>query len=179
MVKKRVLFLSIFPILGFCVVSAPILYFGILFGPGIYQTWGHQTFEANGLAQIEPAVQVDEIYDRCMHHISYGRTADTVYWQTKTCFGGRYHLSMQVQIEIESNTKGYVTGEPEYYLWEVSEVTPNGGGASYSDTFEFGPAEWKKVYEANGDFSVIGYKIKTGPPVEHFNDYVKRRLLQH
>jgi hypothetical protein len=38
----------------------------------------------------------------------------------------------------------------------------------------FGKDKWKKIYEAKGDFSVIGVDLKTDAPVTNFEAYVRK-----
>lgn len=151
-----------------------VLYVVLIFGEGISTFW-HQAFAAKGVAQIEPASQMDAMYDDCRHFITYEGNHDTV-WNSVAYFGGRYELTMQVPVAIRSSTTGKMTGEPRFYLNEVSDVSisPSGQiGASFSRNREFGPAEWKKVLEAKGDFGAIGFKMNTGPPIKDFDAYAK------
>jgi hypothetical protein len=39
---------------------------------------------------------------------------------------------------------------------------------------EFGAAEWKKVVEAKGDFSVIGIQLKRNSPVPNWDKYTQQ-----
>lgn len=133
----------------------------------------HQSFAANGLSQITPARQMDELYDDCRRYITYDGNFRPEF-NSVAYFGGRYELTMQVPVEIKSASSGSMIGEPRFHLHEVSDVsvspTGEGAGASFSRDFKFGLPEWEKVYQAKGDFSVIGFTINP-TPVPDFEKY--------
>lgn len=152
-----------------------VFYFGLYLGCGVYQTWGHEEFAKNGLAQIQPAEQMDRLYDNCRRYITYGGPSTSI-WNSVAYFGGRYELTMQVSVEIESATSGHMTGEPKFRLLEVTDVesSPSGQvGASFGRNFNFGLVEWQKVFAADGDYSVIGFEINRDPPVPDFEAFAK------
>ena len=145
-------------------------------GYGNYRVRGHQDFAKNGLGQIEPASQMSRLFTDCRHYVVYeGRDAVST-WNTDAYFGGRYKLTMQVPVKIESSTQGRTIGEPRFFLVEVSSVAISPSGqvtASYSDSRQFGLAEWNRVFAAGGDFGQIGYQTNTGPPIKGFDAYSK------
>jgi hypothetical protein len=166
----------LFVLLSASVVLAwPVFYFGLYIGYGNYEVLGHQEFAANGVAQIEPASQMNQLFGHCRNYITYAGGASTSEWNAVAFFGGRYQLTMQVPVDIESRTKGHATGEPRFYLNEVSAVDISSGRvmASFSRSITFGPAEWNRVLESGGDFSTIGFIVKTGPPAKHFAEFAK------
>ena len=132
-----------------------------------FQNSDHQDFAPDGVSQIQPANQMNELYDDCRHYISYANYNKPLF-NSVAYFGDRYEITMQVPVRIDSKTSGKTIGEPIFYLNEISEVSvlPSGQvSTSYSGNLNFGAAEWKRVYEANGDFSKIGFKIDpTGVP---------------
>lgn len=138
----------------------------------VFQNRDHQSFAANGASQIQPARQMDEVFDECHHYITYSK--DSPVFNSVAYFGDRYELTMQVPVNIKSKTSGSVTGEPKFYLNEIESITvfPSGGvSTSYSRDLHFGSAEWQKVFESKGDFSTIGFDIKpTG--VANFQKHV-------
>ena len=148
------------------------LFFGVYIGQGVYANLGHQEFAANGVSQIEPALQMDQLFDDCRHYITYDGQ-ETPMFTSVAYFGDRYTLKMRVPVEIQSKTLGRITGAPQYSLDEVNEVTISPSGqvrAAFSRSLNFDFAEWEKVYEANGDFAVIGFDINT-KPVNNFNQF--------
>jgi len=152
------------PPLAFCL--AVVIFWACLIAEGFLNR-DHQAFAANGVSQIAPAMQMDELFNDCRHYITYGPN-DLPLFNSVAYFGDRYELTMQVLVDIKSESSATVIGEPQFYLNEISAITisPNGQiGASFSRNLDFGSAEWKQVYNANGDFGKIGFAINpTGVP---------------
>ncbi len=133
-----------------------------------------QEFAARGVGQIEPARQMDRIFRDCRHYITYGPNQVPIF-NSVASFGDRYILTMQVPVEIKSGKSGSMIAEPQFYLDEISSITvsPLGAvGASYSRNLEFGVADWKRLCNADGDFSVIGFNINP-TPVAKFKQYIE------
>ncbi len=150
------------------------LFYALYFGQGLFTFW-HQSFAANGVAQIEPASQMDAMYGDCRHYITYGPNNVSI-WNSDAYFGGRYELTMQVPVQISSSTSGRMTGQPRFYLREISAISGDPGGqvgATFSRELVFGLAQWKQVVDAEGDFGAIKFKMNTGPPVKDFEAYAK------
>jgi len=81
----------------------------------------------------------------------------------------RYDFRMQLPVRFDpegSAVIGY--GEPMFYLLEVA--SQNGGATSYNPAGErqFGSADWRKIVQNGGDFSVIGYTMLTNRPIPGF-----------
>jgi hypothetical protein len=156
------------------VVAWAIFYFGIYLGLGNLQVRGHQEFAENGVAQIESARQMEQMYPNCRHTIVYTGRDSVSTWNAVAHFGGRYQLAMQVPVEIESSARGRMIGEPRFYLHEVREVSISSTGqvgASFSRSIDFGQAEWNAVVAAGGDYSVIGFDVIKNAPVPDFDRY--------
>ncbi|PHS13208.1 MAG: hypothetical protein COA78_07195 [Blastopirellula sp.] len=118
-------------------------------------------------------MQMDQIYSDCRHFITYGKE-NVPLFNSVAYFGDRYELTMQVPVEIRSETSGSMIGEAQFYLNEVRavDIPPSQIGASFSGGIEFGSTKWQQVYKADGDFGVIGFKINTVPvPVANFKVY--------
>lgn len=149
-----------------------ILFLGVFIGVGNFKVWGHQEFAANGVSQIEPAAQMNHLFKDCRHFIVYG-AKDQPLFNTDAYFGGRYVLTMQVPVAIVSRTSGRMIGDPTFHLNEVGriEVSPSGQvGAYFSRNLEFGMAQWKQVYKADGDWSAIGFDVNPNA-VKNFEKY--------
>ncbi len=163
--------LIVLAVLLFIPLAWMLLYFaGLLHGN--VKNWGHQEFAGKSVALIAPAAEMESHFADCRHFITYGPGGVPVF-NSVAYFGGRYELTMQVQVAIDSPTAGRIAGTPRFYLNEVSEVTvsPTGQvGAGYSENHKFGMAEWSQVFNANGDFSVIGITIDP-TPVKGFANY--------
>ena len=101
----------------------------------------------------------------------------------------RYELTMKVSVTFkEGQRKIQSFGDPEFLLLEVSKVEkirkvgvrPDGSPAvaeqlslSSNRQQRFGTAEWKKIVESGGDFSVIGFPLITNSPAPGFEDFRK------
>ena len=141
-------------------VSWFVFYFGYV-GYENWKNWGHQDFARHGVSQIQPAAEMDKLFDDCRHYIVYTGRSSVSTWNTTAFFGDRYEFTMQVPIEISSSAHGHTIGDPEFYLHEVSVITDGGRGARFSRQFKFGASEWKKIYDTAGDFSSVGFTLKT------------------
>ena len=149
-----------------------VLYFSVYLGYGNYKVRGHQEFAANGVSQIKPAMEMNQLFADCGHFITYGPN-DVTLFNSVAYFGDRYELTMQVEVDIQSKSSGTMTGMPQFYLNEVRSVSvsPSGQvGASFSRNLNFRGAEWQQVYDANGDLSTIGFKVNS-TAVPNFKKY--------
>lgn len=87
---------------------------------------------------------------------------------------GRYEFGMQLPVFFDpERSKVLSYGEPQFWIWEVATVTrgPSGiAGSSFNPAGErhFGSAEWRTIVEHGGDFSAIGYAMRTNQPVAGF-----------
>ena len=140
-----------------------VFYFGVYLGYGNYKVRGHQDFAANCVSQIQPAMEMDQLFEDCRHFITYGAN-DVPLFNSVAYFGDRYELTMQVPVDIQSESSGTMTRKPQFYLNEVKVVSVSLSGqvgASFSRNLNFGIAEWQSLYEADGDFSTIGFNVDT------------------
>ena len=158
------------------VLAAPfiwaLLYFGVYIGYGNYKVRGHQEFAAIRVSQIKPAMEMTQLFADCRHYITYGPN-DVPLFNSVAYFGDRYELTMQVEVDIQSQASGKMTSRPQFYLNEVSSVSvsPSGQvGASFSRNQNFGATEWQQIYDANGDFSTIGFNVNS-TAVPNFKRY--------
>jgi hypothetical protein len=155
-------------------VAWAVFYFGIYIGYGNWKVRGHQEFARNGISQIQPAAEMEELFGDCRHYIVYTGRESVSTWNATAFFGGRYELTMQVPVDIKSKNTGSMIGEPKFYLHEVEavSVSPSGQvrGASFSGGINFDESQWKKVYDSGGDFGSIGFTLKT-TPVPNFQKY--------
>jgi len=152
-------------------VSWFVLYFGYI-GYGNWKNWGHQDFARNGVSQIQPAAEMEELFDDCRHYIVYTGRSSVSTWNATAFFGDRYQLTMQVPVEILSSTSGHTIAEPEFVLLEVERITDGGRGARFSRQLEFGQTEWDKLYASKGNFMTIGFTT-IDTPVTNFEQYAR------
>jgi hypothetical protein len=150
-----------------------VLFLGLNLAYGNLKVRGHQEFAASGVVQIEPAMQMNHLYADCRHFISYGLN-NVPLFNSVAYFGGRYELTIQVPVDIESASSGATIGEPRFYLLEVGQVTVSRSGqigARFTRTLTFGRTEWELVCLADGDFSMIGFNVNT-TSAPNFQRYV-------
>jgi hypothetical protein len=147
----------------------------------------HKATVESGALLIPAAVEMETLFPDVDHFIiHYGVAKGPRKWQSSAFFGGRYELTMEVEVEIDYVNKKVtkVVGEPSFYLKEVSKVDvyqDGRAGGWYDGTSqrEFGAEEWQKLYKSNGDVSVLGVVPKTDP-VPFFDKFVEqaRKNLQ-
>lgn len=175
----RLAIIALFVLPGVVILAWAILYFGFYLGYGNWKVRGHQEFATNGLAQIQPAAEMDRLFEDCRHYIVYSGRDSVSTWNATAFFGDRYMLTMQVPVSISSSTSGHVIGDPAFVLNEVRDVSvsPSGQvGASFSRDLKFGPKEWNDLYASKGDFKVIGFSLNPKPvPDFHLYTSASRR----
>ncbi len=132
----------------------------------------------SGFSKIPEALQIESLFGEADQFISYSGPYVPQKWNTVAYFDGRYILSMEVEVETNSEfseiTK--VVGEPHFFLWEADQIVIEADGqpdTKYSRDLRFGLSDWKKVFAAKGDFSVIGITIKKDQPLANWDAYVR------
>jgi hypothetical protein len=146
--------------------------------PRVFNLENYTLAVKSGFRQIPESLQIESLFGEADHFISYSGPYVPQDWQTVVFFDRRYTLSMNVDVKTNRAFSEIteVIGEPKFILNEVCEVDvpPDGKGvgAEFSGDWKFSLTDWKKVYQANGDFSVIGIKIKKDQPVKSFDAYV-------
>src|SRR6185295_19618749 len=97
--SNRKVLVALLAIPALAVLAPPfigaVFYFGVYIGYGNYKVRGHQEFAANGVSQIKPAREMDQLYADCRHFITYGPN-DVALFNSVAYFGDRYELTMQV-----------------------------------------------------------------------------------
>lgn len=174
--SNRKVLVALLAIPALAVLAVPfiwaVLYFGVYLGYGNYKVRGHQEFAANGVLQIKPAMEMDRLFADCRHFVTYGPN-DIALFNSVAYFGDRYVLTMQVPVDIQSESSGTMIGKPLFYLNEVGSVSvsPSGQvGASFSRGLNFDATKWQQVYDSGGDFSTIAFNVNT-TPVPNFQKY--------
>lgn len=107
------------------------------------------------------AVEIEQLYpDSIRHFITYfGLRGRPLTWNSEAFFGGKYRLTMQVEVAVdyESHVVRAVE-EPIFYLSHIASVTkgPNGQyGARFGETIQFDRSGWDSLYSSGGDLSVL------------------------
>jgi len=143
---------------------------------------GYKKAVRSGLSKIPEARQIEELLGDSDHCISYhGSRAVGNDWNTEVYFYKRYVLLMQVPVRMgyEFDEVLEVLDQPKFYLVEVRSIKYYGSqpGATIEQgddwPYPFTAEEWAKVYEARGDFSVIGIDLKKDQPVKDFDKFVE------
>ena len=124
----------------------------------------------DGLAKIPAATEIESTFGDSDHFITHfgflSEKSNT--WNTEVYFGNAYSLTMQVDVICDARD-GLITkviGEPKFWLLVHSKIEPtdNGGEmASISQQHELTLAQWRQVYAAQGDFSVVGIQLDQSP----------------
>ena len=116
---------------------------------------------------IPAAVQMEELFGDADHFIThFAADGAPKTWNTEVFFGGRYSLTMTVDVLIDARTNSVKqVGTPKFYLVGADKVTilPDGREmADYAgDEHWLSMADWAKVYASKGDFSKIGISLKS------------------
>ncbi len=136
----------------------------------------------SGFVLIPESLQIEKLFGDSDHFISYSGPNVGQDWNTEVFFGGRYTLTMQVDVKTDSSGPGFskitsVVGKPTFYLNELRsiDISPDGSasGAESANGWQFDADKWAKVVEAKGDFSVIDITLKKDAPLKGFKEYVK------
>ncbi|MEX2214367.1 MAG: hypothetical protein WD768_09585 [Phycisphaeraceae bacterium] len=128
---------------------------------------GYAATIQRGLVAIPAATQIENLLGNSDHFIThYGFGDQPLTWNTEVFFRGAYSLTMQVDVNVdyESNTLEVIENSMKFYLHEYGSIEDRGGGQIASTVVmdkRFDSADWNKIYQANGDFGVIGLTIDT------------------
>ncbi len=76
-----------------------------------------------------------------------------------------------MNIDITLSPSGAIASysEPQFWLLEVSSVSPSGWSTSSDNQRRFGLADWEKVVNSGGDLSVLGFKMEKDRSVPGFD----------
>jgi hypothetical protein len=125
-----------------------------------------------GYQQISEARQIDDLFGPAWHFTSNFQSPTVGQWFSEALFGGRYELTMYVDIECDQDGVTKTIGAPHFILQEVTSV--KGNLVSYGKSYEFGADKWQQVVRANGDFGKIGISLQLNDPAPGFAEYVKQ-----
>lgn len=141
---------------------------------------GHRETVSSGLSAVPQAVQIESLFgsgsaDHFISHFSESFGTGPKKWNTEVHFGGRYSLTMQVDVEVDhsKNRIVKVIGEPLFLLGEHKKIVPltdNRFQSFTGDSLVFGPKEWKVFFDSKGDFSTLGLNQNTDA-VKFFKEY--------
>jgi len=101
----------------------------------------------------------------------YFTTPDEPGFDVEVHLYGRYELKMQLPVQFDSERRKVIAyGEPDFYLAEAARQNARETLYNTSGERRFGSAEWRTLVEHRGDFSAIGYSMRTNQPVAGFGD---------
>lgn len=139
----------------------------------------------DGLKKIPEAAQLDELFgkENVDHFVSYSGPSTSKKWNSEVYFGGRYALTMQVEVKMSSRLDRVVSvvGEPKFYLVKYKSIEEHSPGVFGGSTdqnpnipYPFDVSTWKRIYDARGDVSLLDSTIDVHQePLPHFDDFVK------
>jgi hypothetical protein len=163
-----------------CIVVTLLL----LAGCGIsgYSMTSYRSAILSGRALIKPALEIETQFPKTEHMIiMFGATgSDEHEWQTVSFFGGRYELTMTVNVILSSDgTKILkVVGEPTFYLSVCQKILDDGGGATYigSRYQKFGLQKWNEFRDSEFDLKTLdpAHDGSTLPNFDAFADIVQQ-----
>ena len=86
---------------------------------------------ADGMTKLKWANEMNEMFPFCDHfviHYGIGKGVEKE-WQSEAYFGGRFVITMSVQIVLNDHLNGItkVEGSPKFYLREIISIVPDGG----------------------------------------------------
>ncbi len=134
----------------------------------------------SGRTLIAPTLEMEKQFVKTQQMlIMYGSNRSRLYeWQSVAFLGGRYELTMSVQVILSSDgTKVVkVDGEPKFDLWVCHEIHP-GGGVSYapSRAQQFRVQKWNEFRDSGYDPKILdpAYDGSTLPDFDTFADTVQ------
>jgi hypothetical protein len=103
-------------------------------------------------------------------------------WNSEVFFGGRYRLTMQVEIEVDhSKHLIHPRGTAAFYLVQYNQVNISKDGRAAADTglatgldeHYFASDKWDVFYESSGDLAVLGVQ-ENKVPVPQFDEIVRQ-----
>jgi hypothetical protein len=117
--------------------------------------------------------EFNQLFQNAVNGISYyGGVVGAPKWYSKAGLYRRYVLKMQLDIKLDSaRTKIISTGPASLYLYEFTNITFRPDGAPKIEGRQLATLssdDWRRLFEAHGDFQTLGITLETNKPVEHF-----------
>ena len=142
-----------------------------------WDTKDYRSAVRSGRSVIAPAIEMEKQFSNTEHMlIMYGGTGSNKHeWQTVSFFGGRYVLTLSVNVILSSDGSKIVKAdeEPKFILWVCQEIH-EGGGASYDSSRgqEFGLQKWNEFRDSGFDLKNLdpAYDGSTLPDFDAYAD---------
>lgn len=132
---------------------------------------------SSGRNSIPVAVEIEEMFPECTDHFitHFGFANQPTIWNSESHFGGRYCLTMQLDIGVDYE-RNVVTAKsaPRFWLKEIVKVQQMSAGrfqAHYGQMREFAYEDWVRFKESDGDVSTIGLRANV-EETARFDGYV-------
>ncbi len=147
-------------------------------GLGGWDMAAYRSAIGSGRVKLSAALEMEQQFPKTEHMlIMYGGTGSEQHeWQTVSFFGGRYELTMTVNVILSADGKSIVSvaGEPKFYLWVYKHVVADGGGSFFSEREQkFGQEKWKHFRDSGFDPKVLDPQ-HDGSELPHFDENADR-----
>jgi hypothetical protein len=164
--------------------TAPLVLLGIIgcqvnTGPIPVSDSEYRNIVQSARSMIATAVEMERLFPVADHFVAIDDGPVT--WNTVVYFGGRFQLTMQVDVKVSRRSERItkVISDPKFRLWEIQSLTidPDGGvDAKMFGQHEraFGSKEWAAIVADHGALNVLGLSMD-GKPVDGFDAFVASR----
>ncbi len=149
-----------------------------LFCSGCQDGWdtkAYRTAVSSGRSLIAPAIEMEKQFADTEHMlIMYGATGSKHEWQTVSFFGGRYELTMSVDVFLHSNGTSVlrVDDNPRFSLSVYRSIEANGHRAAVDKSrgTEFSIDKWLAFKESGFDLKILD-PAYDGSVLPYFKEY--------
>lgn len=156
------------PLFAFCLVSC---------GPGP----DYRATVLSGIGILPWPKQMETLFGEGDHFIThYGFDTQPKQWNTEVYFGGRYVLTLQVDVAINHKDKSVVTNTTPatFYLTDMGIIhkMPDGSMTTRpANGWILDEEQWSRLVAAQGDWSAVGISLRSNDPVPDFDEYVRAK----
>jgi len=164
----------------FCLVTALVLNSttGCIdsLGIGGWDTNAYRKAIRSGRSTLTAALEMENQFSNTEHIlIMYGATGKAEHeWHTISCFGGRYELTMIVDVVLNTDGTAVLRASepPTFILWVCQDTGADGGGATFDSSREqkFGLEKWTAFKESGFDLKLLDPSYD-GSVLEDFDEY--------
>ncbi len=150
-------------------------------GLGGWDMNAYRSAIGSGRVKLSAALEMEQQFPKTEHIlIMYGGTGSEQHeWQTVSYFGGRYELTMTVNVILSADGKtiARVAGEPKFFLSVCGEVTADGGATYLGARYQtFGIDKWNEFRDSEFDLNFLdpGHDGSMLPRFDEFADSVQQ-----
>lgn len=128
--------------------------------------------------------QFKELYPDSFYNISYfNEEYGSTVLQGYASIYGRYSVMIYADVKKNTVLKNLeITGPVKFTIIERELIDIENGEVtrvkSTKNQLQFNENQWRKLFEANGDFSVLGFQTIKNNPIENFELYWKQLKKQ-